>query len=152
MRDGWRETTLGEITQQTRRLHQVVVGATYRLLGVRWYGQGPFHREDGVGGEIKASRLFEARSRDLIYNRLFAWKGSFGIVGPDLDGCFVSGEFPLFRVDESQALVEFVNLVMCRPSVWASIERESTGSTATSRNRWKEERFVEWRTPPPSAR
>jgi type I restriction enzyme S subunit len=145
MRDGWRETTLGEITEQTHRLHQVVVGATYRLLGVRWYGQGPFHREDGVGGEIKAPRLFEAWSRDLIYNRLFAWKGSFGIVGPELDGCFVSGEFPLFRVDESQALVEFVNLVMCRPSVWASIERESTGSTATSRNRWKEERFVEWR-------
>jgi type I restriction enzyme S subunit len=97
-----------------------------------------------VGGEIKASRLFQARSRDLIYNRLFAWKGSFGIVGPDLDGCFVSGEFPLFRVDESQAMVEFVNLVMCRPSVWIAIERESTGSTATSRNRWKEERFAEW--------
>jgi type I restriction enzyme S subunit len=30
--------------------------------------------------------------------------------------------------------------------VWSVIEGQSTGSTATSRNRWKEERFAEWET------
>jgi type I restriction enzyme S subunit len=144
MREGWRQVRLGEITCQVKRERRVTRGSRYRLLGVRWYGQGPFHRETGVGGEIKASRLYEVQTGDLIYNRLFAWKGSFGVIGAEFDKSFVSGEFPVFQVDKSQTLVEFINLVMCRPSVWAVIERQSTGSTATSRNRWKEERFADW--------
>jgi len=144
MSEEWREVRLGDITRQVRRERRVAEGSRYRLLGVRWYGKGPFHRETGVGGKIKASRLYEVHAGDLIYNRLFAWKGSFGMIGVEFDNCFVSGEFPAFQVDKSQALVEFVNLVMCRPSVWTVIEQQSTGSTATSRNRWKEERFAEW--------
>lgn len=137
-------TTLGEVTEQVRREHRVVEGRSYDLLGVRWYGEGPFKREVGVGGEIKATRLFAVEPGDFIYNRLFAWKGSFGVVPETLGGSYVSGEFPLFSVDSGAALVEFINLAMCRPSVWSSVERESTGSTATSRNRWKEERFARW--------
>jgi hypothetical protein len=38
---------------------------------------------------------------------------------------------------------------MCRPAVWEQILRESTGSTATSRNRWNESRFLEWEIPLP---
>src|ERR1017187_7501715 len=99
MSEAWRETTLGSITEQVRREHRVIPGKTYGLLGVRWYGQGPFHREDGIGGDIKANRLFQVQTGDLIYNRLFAWKGSFGIIDARLDGFFVSGEFPAFVVD-----------------------------------------------------
>src|ERR1039458_2853917 len=116
MREGWRWVRLGEVTHQVRRERKVLQGIGYELLGVRWYGQGPFHRETGVGGEIKASRLFEVRAGDFIYNRLFAWKGSFGVIGLDLDGSFVSGEFPVFQVDESQTMVDFINLVMCKAS------------------------------------
>lgn len=78
---------------------------------------------------------------DFIYNRLFAWKGSFGVIPPALDGHFVSGEFPIFETDASRLSPDYLLLLMSRPGVWAQIERESTGSTAMSRNRWKEPRF-----------
>ena len=144
MHEGWRETTLGEVVHQVRRPIRVVPGETYNLLGVRWYGNGPFLREVGVGGTIKATQLYAVQRGDFIYNRLFAWKGSFGIVDDSLHGSFVSGEFPLFATEASLLSVDYLNLVMCRPTVWSVIEKQSTGSTTTSRNRWKEERFLEW--------
>jgi type I restriction enzyme S subunit len=37
---------------------------------------------------------FVIRAGDVIYNKLFSWKGTFGIVPPELDGMFVSDKFP----------------------------------------------------------
>lgn len=145
MPDGWASTDLGSVIEPVQRPVAVEEGIEYPLLGVRWYGEGPFLREVGVSGEMKTKKLYRTQAGDFIYNRLFAWKGSFGVISPELDGCFVSGEFPLFRVDESRLLTEYLNHVMCQPAAWTQIERESTGSTATSRNRWKVERLLEWR-------
>lgn len=143
MRDGWVETTIGKVAEQVERPVGVVEpGVAYPLLGVRWYGQGPFLREVGVGGTIKAKRLFAVQPGDFIYNRLFTWKGSFGVVGDDLAGCYASGEFPLFVVNQDLILPRYLNHLMCTPWTWEQIDRESTGSTATSRNRWKETRVL----------
>jgi type I restriction enzyme, S subunit len=144
MRDGWETVPLGVVVRQVSRPCAVKVGARYPLLGVRWYGGGPFIREIGVGGHIKATRLFKVEVGDFIYNRLFAWKGSFGVIAEQHSDCYVSGEFPLFECDVDRLIPTYLSHVMCRPHVWAQIERESTGSTATSRNRWKEARFLDW--------
>lgn len=144
MSEGRTQMVIGDVVRQVRRPVEVVPGTEYPLLGVRWYGEGPFLREVGIGGVVKAKRLFRTEPNDFIYNRLFAWKGSFGLITEELGGCLVSGEFPLFEVDKTLVLPGYLNLVMCRSSTWAQIERESTGSTATSRNRWKEERFLAW--------
>lgn len=150
MREGWRSVTVGEVVRQVRRPVDVRRDDLYRLLGMRWYGGGPFLRETVQGSEIKAKRLFLVRRRDFIYNRLFAWKGSFGVIGTDLEGCYVSGEFPLFECELDALVPEFLDLVFDRPEVWFQIEKESTGSTATSRNRWKEEQFLQWHVELPS--
>jgi type I restriction enzyme S subunit len=135
--------------RQVRRSVRVQDGVEYPLLGMRWYGEGPFFRETVTADTAKARVYFQVRAGDFIYNRLFAWKGSFGVVPGSFDGFYVSGEFPVFEPLPSLALAEFVNLVMCRPLVWEQILRESTGSTATSRNRWNEGRFLEWEIPLP---
>ena len=149
MRDGWKAVPVATVVHQVRRRVPVIAGHGYPLLGVRWYGAGPFHRETVTNETSKATQLFRVLEGDFIYNRLFAWKGSFGIIPPQLDGHFVSGEFPVFETESDLLLPQYLNLLMCRPSVWAQVERESTGSTAISRNRWKEERFLEYRIPLP---
>ena len=145
MREYWAEVAIQDVVQQVRRTVNVEEGGRYPLLGVRWYGNGAFLREVGVGGKIKAAKLYRVEVGDFIYNRLFAWKGSFCVIDETLSENFVSGEFPIFLTDRQRLLPEYLNLFMCQPSTWAQIERESTGSTATSRNRWKEGRFLEWR-------
>jgi hypothetical protein len=112
-------------------------------LGVKWYGEGPFLRETLRGTEVKASKLFRVETGDIIYNRLFAWKGSFGIIPPEYNGCFVSNEFPTFVIKEnSDAFPEFITFFLKCPTVWNVAERLSTGTSSTSRNRFSEKDFL----------
>jgi type I restriction enzyme S subunit len=143
MRKGWEFRKIRDLVVQIKEPVKVVANQTYKLLGVRWYGNGPFIREAVTTETSKASRLFPVQVGDFIYNRLFAWKGSFGLVTSEFEGCFVSGEFPLFRVNTELLDPVYLNLIMCQPSKWSQIEVESTGSTSVSRNRWKEEMFLE---------
>lgn len=144
----WGLTRLGDVTSQVQDLVKVVPGDEYPLLGVKLYAAGPFLREVVSSESSKATRFYRVRAGQFIYNRLFAGKGSFGLVSPDLDGSYVSNEFPLFDCDRSRLLPEFLNLHFRQPHVWAGIERVSTGTTA-SRNRWKEVQFSDYQIPLP---
>ena len=147
--EGWGEESLGAVADHVRRRVRVVDGDTYDLLGVRWYAEGPFLKARRSGADIKASFLYEVRGGDFIYNRLFGWKGSFGLVEQDLEGCHVSGEFPTFVLDPERVSAEFLWRYFSLPRVWRAIENQSSGSTRTSRLRFKEEDFLRMRIPLP---
>lgn len=140
MREHWRKVRLGDVTRQVQDAVIVEPGASYPLLGVRWYAEGPFLRETATTETAKVKRLFRVAAGQFIYNRMFAWKGSFGVVPAELDGCFVSNEFPLFECDESVLLSDYLGLWFRQPRVWDEVAEVSTGTTA-SRNRWKESQF-----------
>ena len=144
MPEEWPLVALADVTEQRRTSVRVGAGRTYPLLGVRWYGEGPFLREVVTSASSKATRLFEVHADDFIYNRLFAYKGSFGRVPHDLAGSFVSNEFPLFTCGAGVLDPRFLELYFQQPSVWSLVEQESVGTTA-SRSRWKEETFARHR-------
>jgi len=52
----------------------------YKMAGVKWYGEGVFHRETVCGNGLSASHITQLVENALIYNRLFAWKASFAVV------------------------------------------------------------------------
>lgn len=141
---GWRRVRLGEVLEQVNRFENIKPDRECRLLGVKWYAQGVFERERKLGNKIAATRLNRVEGGDFIYNRLFAWKGSFAVVGNGHAGGYVSGEFPIFRVKSSAILAEFLYRYFSRPQVWRIIEHHSTGTTNVSRNRWREEQFLSW--------
>lgn len=130
-------TVLDKLIKQVSRRVPVAPDATYSLLGVKWYGEGPFLRETLPGSKIEAPYLYQVREGDIIYNRLFAWKGSFGVISADLDGCYVSNEFPAFRIrDEKRVSAAFIKFYLRCPTLWRIAERFSTGTSSTSRNRF----------------
>lgn len=129
----------------TQHIPEQVVPApddTVRFAGVRWYGAGLFVREERKGSEVKG-KGFALKPGMLVYNRLFAWKQSFAVVGHEYDGVLVSSEFPQFEVDTTRVLPEFLALY-CSSSAFAqkALSR-STGSAAVSRNRLKEADFFQ---------
>ena len=115
---------------------------TYKLLGVRWYGNGAFLREHRVGEGLSAQHIYGVKPGDVIYNRLFAWKGSFGLIGEDLAGCFVSNEFPLFSALTDKIDPQFLLRVLKHARTSARADAFSTGTTSISRNRLNEEDFL----------
>lgn len=58
--------------RQVKREVRLEDDKEYKLLGVKWYGQGMFLREIKKGREIKADKLYQVKEGDFVYNRLFA--------------------------------------------------------------------------------
>lgn len=94
MRDGWQQTTLGEVATQYVDGFSVLPNETYTNLGVQWYAGGTFAREPKLGSEMKATRLFRVKPGQFIYNRMFVTEGSFALVAAEHADGVVSNEFP----------------------------------------------------------
>jgi restriction endonuclease S subunit len=68
-------------------------------------------------------------------SRIDARNGAFGIVPPELDGALITGDFPLFRVDSSVILPEFLALIVRSSEFNEICKRSSKGTTNRKRLR-----------------
>ena len=141
---------LGAVLTPVSRPVSIDPAKTYPLLGAHWYAKGLYVKDTKVGAEIRAERLYRVEQGDFVYNRLFAWKGSFAVASESDHGCFVSNEFPCFAVEKSRLDVRYLQLIFSRESAWNEALDLSTGGTPTSRNRLKEDKFLAMRIPLPS--
>ncbi len=146
---GWRVARVGDFARQVTDRVRVEPATQFKMLGVKWYGEGVFLRETVKGDSMSAAWVTPAKPGAFIYNRLFAWKESFAVVPPELSGCFVSGEFPQFTLDTSQVSAEYLDLVFRLQSVIRAVNAASAGSAAVSRNRFKEAEFLRMELPLP---
>lgn len=135
----WSTVKLNDILERVEQSEEINTDESYRLIGVRLAGEGPFLRETKTGVEIKATRLNRVTKGLFIYSRLFAWRGAFGLVPPELDGGYASNEFPTYRINHAVVLPDFLRLYFSRPVVWQTVEKKCQGTTKASRNRFKEE-------------
>jgi type I restriction enzyme S subunit len=145
----WAKVKLADILKPIWRQEKVIPSSEYRLLGTRWYGGGLFIKEVCLGQQIRADRLYRVQKGNFVYNRLFAWKGSFALAGPESDGCYVSNEFPCFEVDQNYLDSNFLLWYFRREITWNEVLNLSTGATPTSRNRLKEQIFLNLEIPLP---
>lgn len=148
MSSTWPRVPLSELVTQRRDAVKLEDNVEYRLLGVRWYGEGAFHRETVTRDSSKATTVYRVSPGQFIYNRLFAGKGSFGVIPPEFADSFVSNEFPLFDTNLKRLSVEYLYLHFQQKSIWDYVDSVSTGTTA-SRSRWKESQFLAHRIPLP---
>ncbi|EJB8581663.1 TPA: restriction endonuclease subunit S [Vibrio cholerae] len=129
---------IGDFALQIDRYEPVESGQVYRMLGMRSKIGGPFIRETKSGSEISAAKLNKVKAGDFIYSRLFAWQGSFGLIPEEMDGCYVSNEFPLYELDTSKVIPEYLVYWFGLPHVQKMVEADCSGSTPGTRNRFKE--------------
>ena len=139
----WPETRFSKFLTSNKRPYTLGPAEDADLVGMRLYGLGPFHRELKPAGKIAQKAVFVIKTGDVIYNKLFAWKGTFGIVPPELNNMFVSGEFPTYAPDNSIVDAGFLAWCFRYPPLWDQARRMSKGSTALSRFRLNPRRFLE---------
>ncbi len=139
--------TLGDLLEEVSVPEKVMPDKLYRILGVRWWGEGSFVRDEKRGREIKGKTLYAMTSGAIIYNRLFAFRGSFAVIPPEQEGCYASNEFPTFvlkkGVPGGAALIKYIMHCLNSPLYLQKIDTQSTGSTKTSRNRFNQKLFVQ---------
>lgn len=149
MSAAWAQELLGHLLAPMDRAEPVDPSRTYRLLGARWYAQGLFVKDEKSGHSIKANTLYRVKAGDFVYNRLFAWKGSFAIAEADANDCHVSNEFPCFAVNRDRLDPSYLKWWFSRESAWFHALGLSSGATPTSRNRLKEAHLLGMKVPLP---
>lgn len=147
---GWPMVRLGEVLEPVTRPEKVELQTVYRLLGARWYAKGLYIKDEKPGSEIRANTVYRVEAGDFVYNRLFAWMGSFALADDTVHGCHVSNEFPCFRVKADRLDGRYLSLYFQQRESWSEALGLSSGGTPTSRNRLKEAKLLGMSVPLPS--
>jgi type I restriction enzyme S subunit len=137
---------LANVLKEVVRPVELATGVSYRSVGVKWYGAGVHIHEERQGHEFDAAR-FQIRADDVIYNDMWARKGSVAVVPVALSGAVASSHFPTFEIDTAAALPKYLSWYFRTSDFWSDCELASRGSTG--RNQIKRRTFLSIRVPLP---
>ncbi|HYT41745.1 MAG TPA: restriction endonuclease subunit S, partial [Methylomirabilota bacterium] len=149
MKNIWPRVALWKVLTPISRPESINPTGSYRILGAHWYAHGLYVKDIKSGSEIQADRIYRVEQGDFVYNRLFAWKGSFAVATEANHGDYVSNEFPCFIVNQEIADSKYLWRYFSRKPTWEEALSLSTGGTPTSRNRLKEEKLLAMEIPLP---
>lgn len=144
LRSGWFETTVGSICRFRDESESVDGSRSYPNLGIFSYGRGVFPKPSIEGVVTSAKTLRRVRAGQFIYSRLFAFEGAYAMVPPELDGHYVSGEYPTFKCDPTKACAEFLWAHFRSPNVWQTVAADSKG-LGNRRQRVQPDRVLEYK-------
>lgn len=145
----WPMVPLGEVLNQVVDSHQVQAHQSYPTFGVYGFGRGLFKKQPISGSAIKADKLYRVRKGQFVYSRLKAFEGAYALVPEELDGHYVSNEFPTFDCSLNRLVPEYLEAYFNTPSVWRRAAQHSIGVGAR-RERLHPEQFLSLPIPLPS--
>jgi type I restriction enzyme S subunit len=105
----------------------------YPCLGVRWYGLGAYVRETKLGGMISRKEQWRVKENDVLYNKLFAWRGAFAVADKTAEECIASDKFPTYRFDASRVSPDYLRLWFRSPQLAEQAQALSKGAAALSK-------------------
>ncbi len=146
---GWESVPLGEVLRPALDPHPVDPIAKYPIAGVYGFGRGMIKRPPTTGQEIAAPQLFRIKAGQFIYSRLKSFEGAFAIVSEDVDGFFVSNEFPTFDTKPSRLDPRYLGWYFKQKRVWQALASDNKGIGAR-RERLHPDRLLEHEVPLPS--
>jgi type I restriction enzyme, S subunit len=129
----WRVTPFRKILERVERKFIIDDATEYSRVGVRWYGNGAFIRDRALGSDIARKQQWIVRAGDVVYNKLFAWKGSFAVADDTVDGHIVSDKFPTYALDTEQVDPRYLAHYFRTHQLAFQAERLSKGAAAISK-------------------
>lgn len=138
---------MAELLQKQRSKLQIQNDQLYKQLTIRLYGNGATLRKEEFGRNIKTKNQYVARSGQLVFSRIDARSGAFGIVPTDLDGAIVSNDFPVYSIKSDVVSPSYLQLVISSLSFTEICKSKSSGTTG--RRRMSENDFESIKIPLP---
>ncbi|WP_026735661.1 restriction endonuclease subunit S [Fischerella sp. PCC 9605] len=150
MSEQYQKVRFDKFLKRIERKITVDDSITYSCVGVRWYGMGAFVREQQLGMNIARKQQWVIKSGDIVYNKLFAWQGSFAIADKSVDGCIVSDKFPTYEADISLIDLKYLNYYFRTKELTQQAQNLSKGAAAISKLTLNPSQFWDLTIPLPS--
>lgn len=93
----------------------------------------------GMYFEDMPTNWFGVRAGDVVFSRIDLWKGCIAVVPPEFDGALVSGEFPIYKVEDERLDPEFLSTLLRSRYYQRAFRAITTGHS--NRRRTQEEDF-----------
>ena len=124
---------LKEIGRIVKREIRLEPNGEYKTVGCKLYGLGVYERETKGGSDIQAKRMFLIEENDFLINRIWAQKGSAGIVPPELEGSVVTNDFPVIELDLTRVYPPYISWYVKTREFWETCRKHSRGTSGRER-------------------
>lgn len=141
---------IGDIITRSAETVNIEDDKDYRQVTLKTNGGGAVQRKDGIkkGKEIGTKKQYIVHTDQFIMSKIDARNGAFGVIGSGLEGSIVTADFPVFDVDKSKVLPEYLKLIS---STSRFVEfAKSCSSGTTNRQRIDVKQFLLQQIPLPS--
>jgi len=139
---------LKELLEPVSRPVVLEEGRTYRRVTVKLYGKGVLLRDRVTVDDLKGDKWFQVKAGDLIFSKIDARNGAFGLIPEALDNGIVTNEFPTFTVKGTEYHPALLAAVLGSERFYGQIEAKVSG--ATGRRRFEPEALLEFEIPSPN--
>lgn len=123
-------------------------GKRYRQMGIRVWGEGAYERDSIDGSQTQYSFFIKVETDDLVINKIWVRNGTLAVVPAELNGCYVSTEFPTFKYDHCVLNPKWIEFLIKQKKFWDLCAEKSFGTSG--KNRIKPEEFLRVEIPLPS--
>lgn len=127
---------IGSFLKKSKNQIEIQDDAEYKQVTVKINNGGVIARNDGLlkrGSEIGTKRQTVVHAGQFIVSKIDARNGAFGVISDDLEGAIVTNDFPVFDVDSSKILPQFMVLISTTPQFVEFARKCSSGTTNRKR-------------------
>ena len=139
---------IGSFLKKSRNKIVIENGKSYQRVTVKINNGGVFPRDIETGENIGTKSQYEIKPGQFLMSKIDARNGAFGLVPATLDGAIVTNDFPVFDIDSTKIIAEFLVLVTTTKEFIHFAQSCSSGTT--NRQRIDIESFLNVKIPLPS--
>lgn len=142
---------IGAFLVKSKDIIEVEDDVEYKQVTIKINNGGVVPRNNGetiLGSKIGTKRQHVVHAGQFIMSKIDARNGAYGIVPEELDGAIVTNDFPVFDVDTSKIIPQFLVLVSTTEKFIEFARKCSSGTT--NRKRIDIDAFLNQQIPLPS--
>lgn len=124
---------IGDFLKKSRYSIDIQNDQFYKRVRVKIRNGGVEERDVEKGINIGTKKQFVASAGQFVVSRIDARNGAFGLIPDSLDGAIVTNDFPLFDVDKTKILPEFLVLITTTKEFINFAQSCSSGTTNRQR-------------------
>ena len=124
---------IGDLIHRSSELVVIEDDILYTQVTLKTNGGGAVLRDKKLGKDIGTKKQYLAKEGQYIMSKIDARNGAFGVVGKELDGAIVTGDFPLFDVDTARINPIYLYLLSSTRSFVRYAQSCSRGTTNRQR-------------------